>query len=68
MAELAASDMAIPRCRSCGAAIVWVRTTSGKAMPVNAGSATVGDLTFEPGRHVSHFSTCPDASKFRRKT
>jgi len=58
--------MSIPKCGTCGAPIVWVRTASGKAMPVDASSATVGDLMYIHGKHVSHFSTCPNASKHRR--
>ena len=66
MAEIPTSTLPIPKCGSCGAPIVWVRTASGKAMPVDASSATVGDLMYIHGKHVSHFSSCPNASKHRR--
>lgn len=59
-------------CKSCGAHILWVTTSSGKKMP----------LDFEPERrfvidagegmratlrntYVSHFATCPHASQHR---
>ena len=53
-------------CRTCGAEIVWLRTASGKNMPVDATSWEPGDETFEPQRHVSHFATCPQAHQHRR--
>ena len=54
-------------CRSCGQLIVFLPTASGKTMPVDAESVTEGDEEFNPKAHVSHFSTCPDAAKFRKK-
>lgn len=59
-------------CRSCGAVIVWLRTASGKSMPVDAASVTerldAGTVLFDPVvGHVSHFATCIDADRFRRK-
>jgi hypothetical protein len=33
-----------PRCRSCGAEIVWARTTLGKAMPLDPEPATEGNV------------------------
>lgn len=54
-------------CRSCGAAIVWLETKSGKKMPVDAETASQGDTQFEAASgHISHFSTCPNA-KIHRK-
>lgn len=40
-------------CMSCGRAIFWIETKSGKKMPVNAD-------TFE-----SHFADCPNADEHR---
>lgn len=54
-------------CRSCGQYIVFLPTASGKSMPVDAESVTEGDEQFDPKTHVSHFSTCPDADKFRKR-
>ena len=42
------------RCRSCEAPIWWVKTERGKNMPVNADG-------------TSHFSSCPEANKWRRR-
>jgi hypothetical protein len=53
-------------CRTCGAEIVWLRTASGKNMPVDAVTWEPGDETFEPKRHVSHFATRPQAQQHRR--
>lgn len=61
-------------CRSCGASILWVETSTGKRMP----------LDFDPERrfvieagaeqmrarlrntYVSHFATCPNADQHRK--
>lgn len=53
-------------CRSCGAAIVWLRAPSGKWMPTNA--ETVKDPKaewFDYDTMTSHFATClnPDAHR-----
>lgn len=53
-------------CRSCGAAIVFLRTASGKSMPINAETVEASDETYEHGRHVSHFSTCTNPGAHRR--
>lgn len=62
-------------CRSCDAAIVWMVTATGRRMPVDADTVDEADLEFVGGAplfdqqlgHVSHFSTCPDHDKWRRK-
>ena len=62
-----APEKRIPNtCRSCGAEIVWLKTVNGKNMPVDAETFEPGDELFEPKRHTSHFSTCPEADKHRR--
>ncbi|MCC6352788.1 MAG: hypothetical protein IT577_02815 [Verrucomicrobiae bacterium] len=53
-------------CRSCGREIVWLKTAAGKNMPVNSETVEPGDDVFQPGRHVSHFSDCPNAGEHRR--
>ncbi len=54
-------------CRLCGAAIVWIRTVGGKAMPCDA---KVLSVTTDAGMQVrgreSHFATCPRAAEVRR--
>lgn len=56
------------RCRSCGALIVWFRTKAGKRMPVNAETTRPTDREdqLDLSRHLSHFSTCPQADTHRR--
>jgi len=66
---------ATTKCRSCEAEIAFVKTKRGKAMPVDAESLTEEDVeilgrvgeevAYRHGEHVSHFSTCPDADKYR---
>jgi hypothetical protein len=64
-------------CRSCGARITWAELTSGKWHPFDGDIVTVRmQGTFPDGRVIedvdtsissSHFATCPDAKKWRRK-
>lgn len=63
----------MPRCRSCGADILWVEMVdTGKKMPVDLPLATVvvvnGDKTKGAVRRAgtSHFATCPQANEHRR--
>lgn len=55
-------------CSSCGAAIVWFRTKSGKRMPVDATSTlpTDAEHQLDLKRHISHFATCPNAPQHRK--
>lgn len=50
----------------CGAEIVWLTTKQNKKMPVDAASVERDDDFYEPGRHVPHWSTCPNAKEFKR--
>lgn len=69
------------KCDSCNAAIIWAYTAAGKRMPLDAavsehgtimldgkGVASVVDLFNKAAgdRYVSHFATCPNASKHRK--
>lgn len=70
------------RCRSCGAEVWWVVTANNKAMPLDPGPRSDGNMVFvdggvvhfDPGdlfhaqlaRFVSHFVTCPQANSWRR--
>ena len=69
-------------CRSCGQQIVWAFTEPGRRMPVDAGPHPDGTITLrtvagemfavidpgEPGpKHRSHFASCPQADKWRRR-
>jgi hypothetical protein len=69
-------------CKTCGAKIVWCKTTKGKIIPVDMYSLPESDKTllidrwrngddtpliFNPQKHTSHFATCPHASQHREK-
>jgi hypothetical protein len=64
-----AHEKRITRCRSddCRARIIWLKTRDGKNMPVDADSVEPEDDEFDPDKHESHFASCKDASKFRKK-
>lgn len=67
------------RCRSCGAPIEWVLTSSGKRMPIVpkpggnlriqldmfGGPPTAVIVTRGKGNYISHFADCPDAARWR---
>lgn len=61
-----AHERRITRCRSCRAQIIWFKTEAGRNMPVDADTVEPEDDEYEPPRHVSHFSTCPNADEHRR--
>ncbi len=56
------------QCSSCLRDIVWFNTKNGKRMPVDEASTLPTDAAHQLDltRHVSHFSTCPEANKHRR--
>lgn len=51
--------LAIARCSSCRARIVWIVTEKGKRMPLDLRSAV-------DGRAEAHFAHCPSARMHRR--
>lgn len=57
----------IARCRSCRARIVWLKTSAGRNMPVDADTVEADDEEFDSTRHKSHFSSCPNADHHRKK-
>jgi hypothetical protein len=74
--------MNIATCNSCKADILWVKTVNGKSMPLDATPVVNGNIYLdEIGRavylgkgedatgktlYVSHFSSCPQAQKWRK--
>ena len=65
----------MPICKSCKKEIVFLKTKTGKTIPVNADtltfqeqSALIGriEVTFDSGHHITHFADCPAAVKFRK--
>lgn len=63
-------------CKSCGKEIYFLKTLSGKSIPVNGDSLHKNELeavknkievSFDRTRHVTHFRDCPSAKEFRKK-
>lgn len=65
-------------CKSCGAAVRWMMTPKGKAIPLDpqprddGNLVIIGSLAWKsdgtPGpRYVSHFATCPYADQHRKR-
>lgn len=65
-------------CRSCGAPIEWVVTEKGKRMPLDIERRDDGNVTVDPsgtarvvpkgkGSRVSHYATCADADRWRKR-
>lgn len=55
------------KCSSCGSEIIFLKTAAGKAMPVDYLPTIQPGEVFDHKKHTSHFATCPDAQRFRRK-
>lgn len=56
-----------PRCKSCGAPIVWAPTSRGRAMPCDPGLRTVITPAGEVVRGLApHWATCPSAEEHRK--
>lgn len=66
-------------CRTCKAAIIWVKTEKGKKMPLDATPTEAGMFFLDEedgialyGRgkqatgYTSHFATCPQANQHRK--
>ena len=56
----------VTRCRSCNARIIFLTTSRGRKMPVEADSVEPDDEEFDAGRHESHFARCKAADQHRR--
>lgn len=66
----------MPTCKACKKEIYFLKTNSGKLIPVNAETLNDSELhdlqnnmqrLFDSDRHVTHFTDCPKSNKFRRK-
>lgn len=73
------------KCRSCNAEVLWITTSNGKKMPLDAepvrfggnirlhDDGTITVLTKDDPRNSleklyrSHFATCPERKKWRKK-
>lgn len=54
------------RCQACDEYIVFLTTSRGNKMPVDADSVEEGDEEFDASKHTSHFATCTQPEQFRR--
>lgn len=54
-------------CTSCHAPIVFFTTVKGNQMPVDAGTVDPGDTVLDLSRHQSHFASCPNSAKHRKR-
>ena len=57
------------KCRSCGQQVIWIKTVAGKNMPFNPQLVTYrqGDGKEKIVTYISHFATCPNAARHRKK-
>lgn len=62
-----AHERRIVRCAACQARIIFLLTSSGKKMPVDADTVDEEDEVYEHGKHVNHWGTCPNADQFRKR-
>lgn len=64
----AATQKPAATCKGCGAAIAWITTLKGKAMPCDPGAVNV---VTEDGQlvrgYIPHWATCPKAGQFKRR-
>jgi len=68
-------------CRSCGAPILWSRTENNKPIPLDPEPVPGGNVVLEAcgalarvvkpdpsvKRHVSHWTSCPQAKQWRKQ-
>jgi hypothetical protein len=62
--------MADPRatpCTSCQKPIVFLTTLKGNKMPVDAETVEPADQVLDLTRHKSHFATCTNPAKHRKR-
>jgi len=57
----------VTKCKKCGKAIIFLRSTGPKPVPVNAETVGLHDERYEAKKHVSHFADCPFAKDFRKR-
>jgi hypothetical protein len=57
----------ITRCTSCQKQIIFFKTAKGNNMPVDADTVEPGDQELDLSRHQSHFASCPNSAKHRKR-
>ena len=62
------------KCRSCGQQVIWIKTVAGKNMSCTPnGEVLSGELVGAGTQdatgvgYISHFATCPNAARHRKK-
>lgn len=60
------SENRIVHCSSCKAPIIFLQTSAGKQMPVNAETVEEHDTVYEHGRHVNHWGSCSNPKQHRK--
>ena len=62
---------AVSHCRSCHAPVYWVRTPSGRPMPVSVNTDVAAECSAPTltatGCGVAHWADCPTADQHRRR-
>ena len=56
----------VTKCSSCDADIAFALSAKGKYIPIDL-NTWEGEKTFDYSKHISHFATCPNAAKHRKK-
>jgi len=59
--DLAKPEADLPKCRSCGAPLLWAETNKGKNNPLDPAPD-------DDGVYTSHFATCSNAPAHRRRS
>lgn len=56
------------KCKACGKEIRFLKTATGRLIPVDAETVDAADEYFEPKErgHVTHYATCSDPARFRK--
>ena len=58
----------VETCRSCGADVIWLTTSGGTRLIVDAETVWPGDQRFTPKvGHRAHWATCPQAKAWRQR-
>jgi len=62
------------KCKSCGAEVIWATTEDGKKIPLDAkgekrfiASEKQKGVVIMRTTFITHFATCPNADKHRKK-
>lgn len=62
-----AHERRIVRCRACNKRIIFLETSAGKRMPVDADTVKPDDTEFDAEKHESHWASCTHPARFRKE-